>query len=91
MPFLRRLLERLDALMTASAFAEEGEAETARQLLGEDHAEERHIAPQTRAGARSRSARRHPGRTPEPLRAKGTAPLPAERPARRTSRALRVS
>jgi len=90
-PFLKRLLERLDAMMAASAFAEEGEVEAARQLLGEDGAPERLVATRTRAGAPSRSARRSPGRALEAPRAKRAAPLLADHPARRTSRPLRVS
>jgi hypothetical protein len=30
---MRRLLDRLDAMMAAVAFAEEGEAETAREIV----------------------------------------------------------
>lgn len=88
MPFLRRLLERLDAMMTAAAFAEEGEAETARQLLAEEGAGEQPVAARKRAEAPSRPARRSPGEGSRPQRAP---PLLAGRPARRASHPLRVS
>jgi hypothetical protein len=58
MPFLSRLLQRFEAAMTASAFAEEGEVETARQMLGEDAAGRRRVAPRKRAGVPSRPAQR---------------------------------
>lgn len=43
-PFVKRWLEKLEATATAVAFAEEGEAETARKLLeeaGEDQSDGR--------------------------------------------------
>jgi hypothetical protein len=37
---MRRFLERMDALMAAIAFAEEGEADTARRILAESRRDE---------------------------------------------------
>ncbi len=38
---MRRLMQKLANVMAAVAFAEEGDAETAKQLLAEDEPEER--------------------------------------------------
>ncbi len=38
---MRRLIQKLANVMAAVAFAEEGEAETAKQILAESDAEER--------------------------------------------------
>lgn len=63
---MRRLLKRLEALFAAAAFAEEGDADTARHLAVE--AERDEGAPVERLPAPSRPA---PGPLPVPTRARG--------------------
>ncbi len=46
--FMKRLFEELEALMAAAAFAEEGEVETARRLMGEAGADEPAERPEAR-------------------------------------------
>ena len=46
--FVGRWLEKLEAAAAAAAFAEEGEAETARQLLAEQAVEDEGSAPAVR-------------------------------------------
>jgi hypothetical protein len=42
-PFMKRLFEKVEATLTAAAFAEESEVETARQIAaGAIHVDERH-------------------------------------------------
>ncbi len=61
---MRKLLQRIEAMFTAIAFAEEGEAETARGVMAEAELDWTSAAPQAPSAPRTSAPARPRSRVP---------------------------